>query len=66
MSDIEPFRELCGVVVPIRPFYWPTRRRMRALLEAAGFVVEAQRRVYPIPAGLLFPPVPTIAVRPRV
>src|SRR5262249_57765229 len=47
-----------------QPFYWPTRQRMRALVEAAGFRVEDQRRVYRIPAGILFPPVLTVAVRP--
>jgi ubiquinone/menaquinone biosynthesis C-methylase UbiE len=46
------------------PFYWPTRQRMRALLETAGFRVDAQRRLYRVPAGLLLPPVLTIAVRP--
>jgi SAM-dependent methyltransferase len=47
-----------------QPFYWPTRQRMRALVEAAGFRVEAQHRVYRLPAGLVFPPVLTVAVRP--
>ena len=47
-----------------QPFYWPTRQRLRALVEAAGFRVEDQRRVYRIPAGILFPPVLTVAVRP--
>jgi ubiquinone/menaquinone biosynthesis C-methylase UbiE len=46
------------------PFYWPTRQRMRALLETAGFRVAAQRRLYRVPAGLLLPPVLAIAVRP--
>jgi hypothetical protein len=46
------------------PFYWPTRQRMRALLETAGFRIDAQRRLYRIPAGLLLPPVLTLAVRP--
>ena len=46
------------------PFYWPTRQHMCALVEAAGFRVVAQRRVYRLPAGRLFPPVLTIAVRP--
>jgi SAM-dependent methyltransferase len=46
------------------PFYWPTRRRMRELVEAAGFRVAAQQRVYRLPAGILLPPVLTIAVRP--
>ena len=47
-----------------QPFYWPTRERMRALVEATGFRVQAQRRVYRLPAGLLLPPVLTVAVRP--
>jgi ubiquinone/menaquinone biosynthesis C-methylase UbiE len=46
------------------PFEWPTRRRMRARVEAAGFRVEAQRRVFRVPAGLLLPPVLTVGVRP--
>jgi hypothetical protein len=46
------------------PFYWPTRQRMRALLEAAGFRVELQRRLYRLPARLLLPPVLTVGVRP--
>ena len=46
-----------------QPFYWPTRRRMRELVEAAGFRVEEQHRVFRLPAGLLFPPVLTVAVR---
>lgn len=46
------------------PFYWPTRQRMRSLLETAGFRVDAQQRVYRVPAGLLLPPVLTVAVRP--
>jgi hypothetical protein len=46
------------------PFYWPTRQHMRALVEGAGFRVVAQRRVHRLPAGRLFPPVLTVAVRP--
>jgi ubiquinone/menaquinone biosynthesis C-methylase UbiE len=46
-----------------QPFYWPTRARMRAQVEAAGFRVEEQRRVFRVPAGLLLPPVMTVAVR---
>jgi SAM-dependent methyltransferase len=45
------------------PLYWPTRRRMRGMVEAAGFRVEAQRRIYRIPAGLVLPPVLTTAVK---
>ena len=47
-----------------QPFDWPTRAEMRALFEEAGFRVEAQRRVFRIPAGLTLPPVLTIAARP--
>jgi len=47
-----------------QPFDWPTRGEMRALFERAGFRVEAQRRVYRVPAGLLLRPVMTIGVRP--
>jgi ubiquinone/menaquinone biosynthesis C-methylase UbiE len=47
-----------------QPFYWPTRQRMRELVETAGFRVEEQQRVYRVPAGLLLPPVLTVAVRP--
>jgi ubiquinone/menaquinone biosynthesis C-methylase UbiE len=49
-----------------QPFLWPTRERMRAQVEAAGFRIEAQRRVFRVPAGLLLPPVMTVAVRPGV
>jgi SAM-dependent methyltransferase len=47
-----------------QPFDWPTRAEMRALFEHAGFRVEAQRRVFRIPAGLLLPPVLTVGVKP--
>lgn len=43
------------------PFYWPTRQDMRRMVEAAGFRIEAQRRIYRIPAGLVLPPVLTTA-----
>ncbi len=45
------------------PFYWPTRQQLRVQVEAAGFRVEAQRRVFRLP-GFLLPPVLTRAVRP--
>ena len=45
------------------PFYWPTTAEMRRMVEAAGFRVERQRRVYRLP-GFLLPPVLTCAVRP--
>ena len=47
------------------PFEWPTRQRMRARAEAAGFRVEAQRRILRIPLGVLLPPVLTVCVRPE-
>jgi hypothetical protein len=37
---------------------------MVGLVEATGFRLEAQRRVYRLAAGLLLPPVLTVAVRP--
>jgi SAM-dependent methyltransferase len=46
------------------PFRWPTADDLRALLGAAGFEVAEQRRIYRIPAGLLLPPVLSIARRP--
>ena len=45
------------------PFYWPTRHEIRERVEAAGFAVDSQRRVFRIP-GFLLPPVLTRAVRP--
>ncbi len=45
------------------PFYWPTTRQLRRRVEAAGFRVEAQRRVFRV-SGFLLPPVLTRAVRP--
>ena len=49
-----------------QPFYWPTPARMRVLVEGAGFRVQAQRRVYRLlPAGLAFPPVLTVGLRPQ-
>lgn len=45
------------------PFLWPTRERMRGWVEDAGFRVEAQQRVYRVPAGLLLPSVLTVARR---
>jgi ubiquinone/menaquinone biosynthesis C-methylase UbiE len=47
-----------------QPLDWPTRQRMRALFEGVGFGVETQRRLWRLPAGLLLPPVLTVAVRP--
>jgi ubiquinone/menaquinone biosynthesis C-methylase UbiE len=47
-----------------QPFDWPTRDGMRRLFEDAGFRVDAQRRIFRIPAGLALPPVMTVATRP--
>jgi ubiquinone/menaquinone biosynthesis C-methylase UbiE len=46
------------------PAHWPTRGRMRALVEEAGFRVESQRIVLRVPATLVLPSVLTIASRP--
>jgi ubiquinone/menaquinone biosynthesis C-methylase UbiE len=46
-----------------QPADWPTHAAMRRLFEAAGFRVERQHRVFRIPAGLLLPPVLTVAQR---
>lgn len=46
------------------PLRWPTRRRLRSQLEAAGFRVEDQREVFRLPAPLLMPCVLTRAIRP--
>jgi ubiquinone/menaquinone biosynthesis C-methylase UbiE len=46
-----------------QPFYWPTMGEIRQRVTAAGFRVEAQRRVFRLP-GFLLPPVLTRAVRP--
>jgi ubiquinone/menaquinone biosynthesis C-methylase UbiE len=45
------------------PLYWPTRQHMRRMVEMAGFRVEAQRRIYRIPAGLALPPILTTAIK---
>ena len=46
-----------------QPLFWPTPARMRTLVAGAGFRVERQQRIWRVPAGLLFPPVLTVAVR---
>jgi ubiquinone/menaquinone biosynthesis C-methylase UbiE len=46
------------------PLYWPTRQRMRVLVERAGFRVESQRRVFRLPGALVLPTVLTVGVRP--
>jgi ubiquinone/menaquinone biosynthesis C-methylase UbiE len=45
------------------PFRWPTPGTMRRWVEAAGFEIEAQRRIFRLPAPFLFPTVLTQAVR---
>jgi SAM-dependent methyltransferase len=45
------------------PFYWPSRAQVRSWVEAAGFRIEAQRRVSRFGSDVL-PPVLTNAVRP--
>ena len=46
-----------------QPFYWPTRERMRAMLEDAGFRVDRQRRILRLAGLVLFPGVLSVAVR---
>lgn len=46
------------------PFYWPTTRELRQRVEAAGFAVNRQRRIFRVP-GFLLLPVLTCAVRPE-
>jgi ubiquinone/menaquinone biosynthesis C-methylase UbiE len=45
------------------PLRWPTPGALRRQLEAAGFRVVSQRRIFRLPAPLLLPPVLTEAVR---
>jgi ubiquinone/menaquinone biosynthesis C-methylase UbiE len=45
------------------PFRWPTPGALRRQVEAAGFDVASQQRIFRLPAPLLFPPVLTQAVR---
>lgn len=46
-----------------QPFYWPTRSEMRRGVEAAGFQLDHQQRIFRV-AGFLLPPVLTCAIRP--
>ncbi len=48
-----------------QPLYWPTREQMRSMVTAAGLRVMYQRRVGRLPAGVVLPPVLTVAERPR-
>jgi SAM-dependent methyltransferase len=45
------------------PLRWPTPDALHRRLEAAGFEVASQRRIFRLPAPVLFPPVLTEAVR---
>jgi ubiquinone/menaquinone biosynthesis C-methylase UbiE len=47
------------------PFYWPTSRRLRRALTAAGFRTLGQRPVGRLPGALLFPAVLSVAQKPR-
>jgi ubiquinone/menaquinone biosynthesis C-methylase UbiE len=46
-----------------QPLWWTTPSRLAAQVEAAGFRVQRQRRIFRIP-GFLLPPVLTVARRP--
>ncbi len=46
------------------PANWPTKARMRAMAEDAGFQVEAQRLVLRFPATFVLPSILTIASKP--
>lgn len=48
-----------------QPFFWPTKRQMRALLVAAGFRVVEQKSLWRLPGALVFPPALNVAVRAR-
>jgi SAM-dependent methyltransferase len=45
------------------PLRWPTRARMRARVEAAGFRVERQTPIFRLPFPVVFPSVLTVARR---
>ena len=45
------------------PLRWPTPAALRRQIEAAGFRVESQRRIFRLPAPVLLPAVLTEAVR---
>jgi ubiquinone/menaquinone biosynthesis C-methylase UbiE len=47
-----------------QPFTWPTPARMRSMVTGAGLRVLRQDRVWRMPAGILLPPVLTVAERP--
>lgn len=45
------------------PLRWPTPSTLRRQVEGAGFAVRSQRRIFRLPAPVLFPAVLTEAVR---
>jgi SAM-dependent methyltransferase len=45
------------------PLRWPTPAALRRQVEAAGFSVQSQRRIFRLPAPVVFPAVLTEAVR---
>jgi len=45
------------------PLRWPTPAALRRQVEAAGFAVRSQRRIFRLPAPVVFPAVLTEAVR---
>jgi len=47
-----------------QPLFWPTSAQMRSMATSAGLRVLRQQRVFRIPAGVLLPPVLTIAELP--
>ncbi|MBW2244449.1 MAG: methyltransferase domain-containing protein [Deltaproteobacteria bacterium] len=46
------------------PLYWPTRERMRRQVEAVGFHIDSQKRIFRLPAAWTMPSVLTQATRP--
>ncbi len=46
------------------PLYWPSTGELRSRVEAAGFRVEGQHRIFRWPGALLLPPILTSAQRP--
>lgn len=46
-------------------FSWPTPAQMKKMVEEAGLRVETQRRLFRLLAGLVLPPVLTVARKPR-
>jgi len=47
------------------PARWPTRERLREMVERAGLRVESQRIVLRVPATFVLPSVLTVAMRPE-